>query len=83
MTNCFLSAPVPRKKEGRAARLAALENNENDDENDDASEGIERIDTGFQPRDDPEMILNNGLEEPDQAEEGPLAAESETRLLDI
>ncbi|CAI6086727.1 unnamed protein product [Clonostachys chloroleuca] len=76
-------APVPRKKEGRAARLAALENNENDDENDDASEGIERIDTGFQPRDDPEMILNNGADEPDHAEEGPLAVESETRLLDI
>ncbi|CAH0000585.1 unnamed protein product [Clonostachys byssicola] len=82
-TNCSLLAPVPRKKEGRAARLAALENNENDDENDDASEGIERIDTGFQPRDDPEMLLNNGVEEPDEAEEGPLAAVSETRLLDI
>ncbi|VUC35300.1 unnamed protein product [Clonostachys rosea] len=76
-------APVPRKKEGRAARLAALENNENDEENDDASEALDPMDTGFQPAEDPDMIMKNGINEPDQAEEEPVAAESETRLLDI
>ncbi|CAH0056924.1 unnamed protein product [Clonostachys solani] len=83
VTDSYLSAPVPRKKEGRAARLAALENNENDDDNDDASEGLELMDTGFRPAEDPEMILENGAEESDQAEEEFAVAESKTRLLEI